>query len=193
MSVKGTITTASYLKWNQALFLIQSLKADKKYTLSFYVAISIYSGLRISDILKLRWIDLLDQSEIKLVEQKTNKARTITIHRELETITKEMYRNFGYPNKNNFVFLNRTNTKVISVQYFNRAFKKMIHLYKLDIDTISSHTFRKTFGRRIWTNDNYSDRAILYLTKIFNHSSLRSTRSYLGIDSEEIADIYLSL
>jgi integrase len=57
----------------------------------------------------------------------------------------------------------------------------------------STHSLRKTFGRQVWTNNGESDKALLYLSELFNHSSPAITRRYLGIRQEELDDIYMSL
>tara|TARA_R110002051_G_scaffold95783_2_gene165805 strand:- start:1493 stop:1696 length:204 start_codon:yes stop_codon:yes gene_type:complete len=58
---------------------------------------------------------------------------------------------------------------------------------------ISSHSLRKSFGRRVWENNGKSDEALTYLSEIFNHQSIAMTRKYLGIRADEIKDIYLNL
>jgi integrase len=55
---------------------------------------------------------------------------------------------------------------------------------------ITSHSLRKTFGRMVWNVDNQSDRALMYLSELFNHTSASITRRYLGIKQEELNDIY---
>jgi hypothetical protein len=52
---------------------------------------------------------------------------------------------------------------------------------------------RKTFGRRVYFNNNESDNALIYLMELYNHSSLMMTKKYLGIIQEELNNIYLSL
>ena len=58
---------------------------------------------------------------------------------------------------------------------------------------ISSHTLRKTFGRRVYNNNNESEKALIYLSEMFNHTSLAVTRLYLGIRQEELNEIYMNL
>ena len=55
------------------------LKKDKNYKLGFLVVLGINSGLRISDILSLKFNDLEGDS-ITLLEKKTNKKRIIRIN-----------------------------------------------------------------------------------------------------------------
>ena len=45
----------------------------------------------------------------------------------------------------------------------------------------------------VWSNNNETDKALLYLSELFNHSSPAITKRYLGIRQEELDDIYMSL
>jgi hypothetical protein len=58
---------------------------------------------------------------------------------------------------------------------------------------ISSHSLRKTFGRRVYEINGESEKALIQLSQIYNHSSIGITRNYLDITQEEIEDIYLSI
>ena len=44
----------------------------------------------------------------------------------------------------------------------------------------SSHFMRKTLGRRIWNQNNCSEKALLLLGQVFNHSNIQTTKIYLG-------------
>ena len=55
MSLKYSSTTADYLQWSEAMNLIRKLAKDGNYKISLLVALGCFTGLRISDILALRW------------------------------------------------------------------------------------------------------------------------------------------
>ena len=88
-----------------------------------------------------------------------------------------------------FVFTSNQ-VSIYSRQYVNRIIKVMLASKSL---AISSHSLRKTFGRQVWANNNETDKALLYLSELFNHSSTSITRRYLGIRQEELNDIYMNL
>ena len=69
MSLKYSNTTADYLKWEEAMNLIRKLYNDKKYTISLLVAVGCFWGLRISDILSLRWNQILNVDELTKVHK----------------------------------------------------------------------------------------------------------------------------
>ena len=55
---------------------------------------------------------------------------------------------------------------------------------------ISTHSMRKSFGRRVYESCGESEKALNYLSELFNHSSISITRKYLGIRQEELNNIY---
>jgi len=58
---------------------------------------------------------------------------------------------------------------------------------------ISSHSLAKTFGMQVRANNNETDKALLYISELFNHSLPAITKRYLQIRQEELDDIYMSL
>ena len=69
MSLKYSTTTADYLVWSDAMNLIRKLAKDGNYKMSLLVAIGCFTGLRISDILALRWKQILGVSEFTITEK----------------------------------------------------------------------------------------------------------------------------
>lgn len=58
---------------------------------------------------------------------------------------------------------------------------------------VGSHTLRKTFGYHIWHNAQDKEKALVLLMAIFNHSSVATTKKYIGLMDEEIEDVFNSL
>jgi site-specific recombinase XerD len=81
---------------------------------------------------------------------------------------------------------------VYTVQQINRKLKAVFSKEAKELN-ISSHSLRKSFGRRVYETNNESEKALNYLSELFNHTSLAVTRRYLGIRQEELNNIYLSL
>lgn len=187
MSIKNSNTTSDYLDFDFSLNrAMKILKNEKDYKIAFLVIVGINVGLRISDLRELKFEDI-EQTALSLIEAKTKKKRTIQFN---ENIVKAfiLYKE-RCKHKEGYLFLsNRKST--FSIQYINRAIKKVFGKSNLNI---SSHSLRKTFGRRVWDNNNQTDTALIYLSEIFNHSSIAVTRRYLGIRQEQLKDIYLNL
>ena len=190
MSLLNSRTTADFLNWNDMIVFVQKLERDNKYTWALLITTGCYTGLRISDLLQLRWEQLLDKEHLMITEVKTGKLRRIKLNQELLGLVGRIFNKLGIQDVREFLFLNRKTTKVFSVQYINRKLKWFRLRYRLKIKNFSTHTLRKTFGRHIWENSGYSEKAITLLSDIFNHSSYRITRRYLGINDEDIDGVY---
>ena len=84
MSLKYSNTTADYLQWDEAMNQIRKLAKDNNYKMSLFVALSCFTGLRVSDILSLRFCQILGVSEFTIIEKKTGKKRTIRLNPKLQ-------------------------------------------------------------------------------------------------------------
>jgi len=118
--------------------------------------------------------------------------RKVRINQNLNNIISRNYQNQEI---NNLIFLNRFNTSSISVQYVNRKLKQLATEYKISKEPgkIKSHSLRKSFGRRVFENNDNSEKSLILLSQIFNHSSIQTSKIYLGIREKEIFDVYDNL
>ena len=185
MSNKGTITKADYIDFDRATAVGRKLLTEKKkQVLGLYILISINTGLRASDVLKLKWKDI-STDKLVLKEQKTKKTREIALNNTIQ----ELYKRYSKDEDHIFISQKRT---VFRIQQINKLLKEAFKR-EAKSKNISSHSLRKCMGRRVWENDNQSERALVYLMELFNHSSLAITKRYLGIRQEELDDIYMNL
>lgn len=183
MSALGTITTSDYIEFDRATTVGEKLlKDEKQKTLGLYIIVSINSGLRISDVLTLKG-ENLKADTIKLFEKKTNKHREIKINENIKKAIKQ----YGTLT-DDYLFVSQKNT-VYSIQSINRLLKG---IFKKEAKTlnISTHSMRKSFGRKVYESCGESEKALNYLSELFNHTSLSVTRRYLGIRQEELNNIY---
>lgn len=193
MSQRYSHTTADYLEWSDAMMLIRKLAKDEDYKMSLLVAVGCFSGLRISDILSLRWKQILDTDEFSIIEGKTGKLRTIRINPQLQKHIKECYKVI-HPLTTNCHILMSQKGCVFSIQRINTILKELKKKYKLKIKHFSCHSFRKTFGRQVYNmNGDNAELALIKLMELFNHSSVAITKRYLGLKQEEILETYDSL
>jgi integrase len=143
--------------------------------------LGINSGLRCGDLLKLQAKDLRRKKELKIVEGKTKKTRTIylySIYDEINSYIDQL--------KSNWLFPSRKGSKPISVTQAYRQLNKASAM--AEIDHIGTHTMRKTFG--YWHYRQFKDIALLQ--EILNHSHPKITKRYIGINQEEIEDTFKS-
>lgn len=193
MSQKHSYTTADYLPWDTMLNLTRRLYKDGKYRMSLLVACGSFFGLRISDLLSLSWEQILGES-FAINEKKTGKHREIKVNAGVQEHIKECYKALGIKDPHEKCFLNRYGD-VISIRRINVVLKAIKVKYMLkDIQHFSTHSFRKTFGRKVveMAGEN-SEMALIKLAELFNHSSTSITRRYLGLRQQELSEAYDTL
>lgn len=193
MSVRYSITTADYLEWSEMTTLVRALYRDENYTMSLLIAVGSFWGLRISDLRNLTWDDIMNKETLIIIEQKTDKRRTIAINLQLQRHIRACYTSLGEPALSQYILTSKMGT-VMTIQRINVIFKGLKCKYHLHIDNFSTHSMRKTFGRQILNLAGAnSEMALIKLSEIFGHSSTAITRKYLGLRQEEIMDTYNSL
>ena len=141
----------------------------------------INSGLRISDLLRLKVMDVKGKSHVEIKEQKTGKVKRFPIIGNLQVMIEEYTKNkpltdylFKSRNGNN-----KPLTRVMAYNIINKA----CHRCGIQ-DNIGTHTLRKTFGYHHY--QMYKDVAILQY--LFNHSSPSITLRYIGITQDNIEE-----
>jgi len=191
MALKGQKTTSDFLEWEKMKTLVLKLERDGDYKFALLITTGSYIGLRISDLLLIRWEQLINQKSLTIIEKKTGKTRNITINPELQEILERLYLKME-ASQEQYLFVNRFGKKPISIQHVNTKLKEIFSHYGIS-GRYSSHFMRKTLGRRVWQMNKYSDQALLLLSQLFNHSSTTTTKIYLGIREQEISNLYLSV
>ncbi len=177
--------TATHLDFDKAQAKgMKLIRSKENHTAGLLIVVGINLGLRISDLLTLTYGDLR-KNLITLKEGKTGKERELGVNDNIKHAM-SYFDIDDYPN-NYFAFRSQKSS-VYSNKHVNRLLKQYFNQ-----DNVSSHTLRKTFGRRVYNTNGKSEDALMYLSDIFNHSSLSITRRYLGITREEINNIYMTL
>jgi integrase len=109
----------------------------------------------------------------------------------LKDIVSRVYSKLGINNKEELIFLNRFGTKSIDRSYVNIKLKEIFQKYKIKVKgNVSTHSFRKTLGRRVVDVNNYSNESLILLMELFGHSNMSITKRYLGITKDEIHNVY---
>ena len=153
--------------------------------------VGINSGLRISDLLKLRICDVVENGKLKdrirLREKKTNKFKDFPLSEKTKQALKEYLKTRDYSN-NEPLFISRKNKGFLLRQQAYKIINSVAKSVGIK-EKIGTHTLRKTFGYHAY-NNGYD---ITLIQKLFNHSSPSVTLRYIGITQEELDDVYLSL
>lgn len=173
--------------------VIRAIQADLRATdLRNYVLfmVGIYTGLRISDILKLRVSDLKKQQLV--IRQKKNKKQVfIPINPDLRKAVADYIRDKP---DDEMLFLSRqVKLKVrIKREISRSSVYKMLNRTagKYGLSSIGCHTLRKTFGYHFYMT---SEKNIALLMEIFGHSDPSITLRYIGITQDTINSAMLRL
>ena len=141
--------------------------------------IGISTGLRIGDIVKLQISDVKGRSSLKIREGKTKKERTVHLNAIMADIAEYIE---GLDSDAGYLFASRKGDSHITTTQAYRVLTSSANL--LGRSDIGTHTMRKTFGYHYYkrTHD------ILTLMNIFNHADQSTTKRYIGITEEEVAD-----
>lgn len=190
MSKLYSNTTADFLDWSEMTNLVRGLYDKGNYKMSLLVALGCFTGLRISDLLTLTWEQLRVSDTIELVEKKTGKKRIIRLNVQLQRHIKACHEKIKPEGDNLPCFLSQLGT-VYSVQRINIILKGLKADHNLHVNNFSTHSLRKTFGRKVYEQaGTQSEFALIKLSEIFNHSSPAITKRYLGIKQEELLQTY---
>jgi integrase len=136
--------------------------------------VGIYTGLRISDILKFTHENLVNRDYLEIREEKTNKVRRIKINVKLKAVIEYYYNNNKCNDCNEKVF---DFSRVQAYRIINEACRSIGIT-----DRIGTHTLRKTFGYHHY--QKYKDVAVLQST--FGHSAPSVTLRYIGVNDDII-------
>ncbi|KOC47752.1 integrase [Clostridium botulinum] len=138
----------------------------------------VYTGLRISDILRLKVKDVKEKRFIYLREKKTSKQNIIEINKLLE---KEYRWYCSDKELDEYLIKSRegVNKAISRVQAY-----KIIKAVGKDfgIDNLGTHTLRKTFGYHYYKQT----KDVATLMKMYNHSDPSITLRYIGIIQDEM-------
>lgn len=189
------LTETAPLKWGDAQNLLKLLKADAKHETRLLFALGFYTGLRISDILRLKWAQLIGVKEVTVQEKKTGKTRRIQIHEDLAAIIKEAAAALK-PSPAGYLFTSKKGPAIgqpLTVVGANLRIRDTLQAYGIKTQNASSHCLRKTFARRVYEVNHQSEAALILLSQILNHGNPAVTRRYIGLTAEVVADAYLSL
>ena len=133
-------------------------------------------GVRISDILKLRFCDIIkdgDRFRLNIAEQKTDKARTFTVPTEIREFI-DQYRIKNRLSEQQRLF-------AISERQIQKHLAAVCEY--LGFENISTHSFRKYFATEIYIKNDYN---IELVRQLLQHSSTAVTQRYIGIQQKQL-------
>jgi integrase len=160
-------------KINEMMLYLKS-QSDRNYIL-FLLGIS--TGLRISDILKLRKKDLTG-THLTLKETKTRKHKKLRI---MPGIRKDLKTYLDNLEDDDYVIKSREGAnKPIDRSTAYRILRKAGE--HVGLKELGTHTCRKTYGYHFYLET----KDVAMLQKLFNHSSPDITLEYIGINQDSM-------
>ncbi|KOR25285.1 site-specific integrase [Clostridium sp. L74] len=163
----------------------------RSYTM-FIVGINV--ALRITDLLSLKWEDVLKENkktfkDIEIYEGKTKKHRKIKLNKSAWKALKELMDSLSYINMNDFIFKSREGeNKAITRQQALNILKEAAKSVGVE-ENIGTHSLRKTWGYHAW-KAGFNPAIIM---ETLNHSNLAMTKRYLGIRQDDVNELYTKL
>ena len=101
------------MDWDDFKSLISKLERDKNYKFCLLIAIGVFTGLRISDLLKLRFNQFVDTDILTIQEQKTKKTRRIKINSDLKQIVERVRGKMVATYNDQYIFVNKYLNNII--------------------------------------------------------------------------------
>ena len=156
------------------------------------IVLGLYTALRISDILRLKWDDVYDfdrnrvRDSIDIVEKKTKKPKTIALNNNIVNALTLYATEAARPGS--FLIENANTQKAISRVQAYRIICAAGDALCFET-RVSCHSLRKTFGYHAWK----SGVSPVVIMDIFNHSSLAVSKRYLGITQDDKNAVYLGI
>lgn len=176
------------------------MKGDEAFRDLLLFVLGINSGLRISDLIKLKWKDFMNNKDkllkigerLELKEQKTDKTKVFVINRSIHEAMSLYAESLDILDPEDWVFKSQKKSNGISMPISRVRAWQVINHYASMIgikDKIGTHTLRKTFGYHLYKKGVN----IEYIQKMLNHSSAAVTLRYIGITQEQLDEIYVDL
>lgn len=189
MSKKGQ--AVKYITDEDIHRMLNYFLENESFVIYSIAVLCLHTGLRISDALCLKFEDL---DKTSIIELKTNKQKEIVFNKKcLDSfeLLKIFYRKKGYKEfDSGFLFKSQIKPKkAITYQGINIKMVKMKEDLAIDYP-INTHSFRKTWGRRIYYQFG---KDLALVMKALNHSNPRITLRYIGIDEDDLNNVYINV
>lgn len=170
---------------------------DPKYFLGFTLGINL--GLRINELLNLEYSDLFTDDgnlryeeadltdttdRIRVYQNKTGKYRELYLNQACASVLRWYFRGRNKYKNNSFIFPSREGGH-IEPDRFRKVLKEAASACGIR-QNIGTHSLRKTFGY-LHFMENHD---IVFLQRLFGHSSALITMRYIGIAEEEEKKAY---
>jgi len=158
------------------------------------IIFSLNVGLRMSDIVKLKWKDILYNDNtfkdaIRIQEKKTGKYKNFYLNDSVKNAITDYVENFNIMIKQeSYIFKSREGGH-IEVRTVGKIIKEAAKSIGIKYN-VGTHTMRKTWS--YWQIMSHKNDAhfMAHLMHLLNHSSISATLHYAGISEEQNKQYY---
>lgn len=179
----------------------------KRYRDNMLFIVGINFGLRVSDLLTLRFSHLIDdefrfKTTFPILEKKTKntrktkKNRYITINDAVIDAVTLYLENTPGVRLSDYMFRGESNNCGANQPMHRNSVERILKEVGKAVGIeahMATHTLRKTFAYHQMLISGNDPRRLLLLQKIFGHSTSAQTLDYIGITTEEIEKAYMEL
>lgn len=148
--------------------------------------VGINSSLRISDILPLRVKDVSDDY-IYVSEKKTGKSKRIRVNNAIKKAVKQLVPQDAQAD--DYLFPSRKGNAPISRVQAWRILNAAADRAGIGHIRFGTHSMRKSFAYHAYK----SGVELPLLMRVLNHSSEKETLRYIGIEDEQIDEVYIDV
>lgn len=182
------------IDWKDAKKAMLYLESEKEYHSLLILAAGFYTGYRISDILKLKYLDF-SQDFLDITEKKTSKQRSVQVIPELRRVVSLCQKELKKKD-DHFLFtsMRYISNNPIHVATGIERVKSALTKAGVKANKLTGHVLRKTFALRYFLLAQKKglgeERALIELSDMLNHASTKVTRDYIGLSERLKADIF---
>jgi len=183
--VAGSTIKVEPIRDKRAISRIKKVLADRPRDLCLFT-LGINTAYRANELLsiKVRQVRSLNVGDVlELKQSKTHKYRPVTLNGMAISVIQSWLENSQLQDEDNLFTGQRGCLTVTTVSTMVKTWCQDVGLK----GNYGSHTLRKTWG--YWQRTERGT-AIPLLMEAFGHATQRQTLAYLGIQSDEIAQIY---
>lgn len=184
----------NYLSYSEYRITLDRLRMDHMYVEELFFVLAFYTGLKLQDLLTLKWEGVVDKDEF-VWETKSPRKKKFTLSWEGQDVRSRLsylYESMGSPEIDRYVFETKFGNHV-SVSHINNMLKRVRDKYDLPVNPLYGSSFRLTFCKHIYDTEEKKSKAIDFLDSYVGGDVVNVTTNGRYISDEEIEEALRSM